>query len=285
MSHALHTRNVMDRAIGKTDVTKPFGTFAPTGAAARLIKVARKTPMGRGKARKILYRRLIAMDQDVYDMDVRGVNMRLHPKTNTVESKLVLRPDAYCPEEMRFLEKTLTGKLDFVDIGANIGAFAVQVATRTGARTLAFEPNPTSRARLSENAAINPQADITIDPRALSDKRETVQFRSVDTDLKVSGFDLERYDGTTIDVETVPLIEALDEHGFINGWGMKIDVEGHEDAVLDPFFATASQDRWPRFVIIEAIEREGLPGVLQTMKSLGYTEAFRNRANMGLVLA
>lgn len=266
-------------------MTEPFGTHAPDTGAARLIALSRRTPFGRGKARKLLYKRLVAMAQDQYDVDVRGVNMRLHPKTNTVESKLVLRPDAYCPQEMAFLEKTLKGGMDFVDIGANIGAFAVQVAVRTGARTLAFEPNPTARARLTANAALNPKAKITIDPRALSDKRETVQFRSVDSDLKVSGFDLTRYEGTTIEVETVPLIEALDEHGFTSDWGLKIDVEGHEDTVLEPFFANAPKPRWPRFVIIEAIKREGLPGVLQTMKSLGYTEAFRNRANMGLMLA
>lgn len=266
-------------------MTEPFGTYAPQGSAKRLIALSRWTPLGRGKARRVLYNRLVTLPQDRYDVTVRGVNMRLHPKTNTVESKLVLRPDAYCPQEMKFLEQTLGAGIDFVDIGANIGAFAVQVAARTGVRTLAFEPNPTARARLAENAEFNPSANLTIDPRALSDRRETVQFKSVDSDLKVSGFDLERYDGTTIDVETVPLIDALDEHGFEAKWGLKIDVEGHEDTVLEPFFANAPKARWPRFVVIEAIKREGLPDVLQTMKSLGYTETFRNRANMGLVIA
>ena len=265
-------------------LTEPFGTYAPSGTAATLIGLARRTPLGRGKARKMLYKRLMAADQDAFDVEVRGVNMRLYPKTNAVEAKLLLRPGAYCRKELAFIERALTADMGFVDIGANVGAFAVQVAARTGVQTLAFEPNPAAFERLKTNAVLNPEAQIALDARALSRMRSTVTFRSVDNDLGLSGIDLDHREGSEVAVETLPLVEALEEHGFDLPWGLKIDVEGHEDEVLQPFFETAPREAWPRFAIIEAIERDGVPDVLEIMKKSGYEEALRTRANIGLRL-
>ncbi len=265
-------------------MTEPFGTHAPRGAAATLISLARRTPLGRGKARKMLYKRLMAVEQGAFDVLVRGVNMRLFPKTNAVEAKLLLRPSAYCRKELAFIEASLTPDMGFVDIGANVGAFSVQIATRTGVKTLAFEPNPAAFKRLKTNAALNPEAQIALDTRALSRTRSTVTFRSVDDDLGLSGIDLDHRAGSEVTVETLPLHEALQEHGFDLPWGLKIDVEGHEDEVLQPFFEQAPREGWPRFAIIEAIERDGVPDVLETMKKSGYEEALRTRANIGLRL-
>ncbi len=65
---------------------------------------------------------------------------------------------------------------------------------------------------------------------------------------------------------------------------IKIDVEGHEDKVLLPFFDSMPAARWPRYVVIEAIEREGLPDCIAHMRSLGYRDDFKTRSNLGLAL-
>lgn len=264
-------------------MTNAFGAFTPNGRAKRIIGLCRKTPLGRGQSRKRFLKQIVSLADECYDIDVRGANMRLYPKTNSVESKLLLRPDAYCSEELAFIAKAIAGGTKwFVDAGANIGAFSLPIAVNTDAKVLAFEPNPPSLARLKFNVAANPAIEIRVEQRALSDKAGTATFHSVDDDLKLSGLNPDRYGGNAVTVETMTLQTALSEHGVAGRWGLKIDVEGHEDAVLNPYFDKAPETEWPDYIIIEAIKREGLPSVIDRLRELGYLEAFWNRANLAL---
>jgi len=268
----------------KEETSSAFGSHAPKGQAKLLIHMSRSSLLGRGLVRKFFLRRLLSLPQDVYDLEVRGVKMRLHVKTNSVESKLALKPEAYCPEEFGFMKRMFSGgEMDFVDIGANIGAFSLPVAAAMGVRTLAIEPNPAAYQRLRENAQFNPGCNLAIDVRALRSERGVATFYSFDDDLKLSGIDVSRPGGRPFEVETIPLLDLLDEHGFTRPYGMKIDVEGHEDEILKPFFESVAHERWPKFMIIEAIPRQGLADVIGWMKEHGYQEAFHNRANMGLL--
>ena len=264
-------------------MAQSFGAFTPKGRAKRIIGLCRKTPLGRGQARKRFLKQIVSMADDRYDIDVRGANMRLYPKTNSVESKLLLRPDAYCGEELAFIAKAIAeGTKWFVDGGANIGAFSLPIAVNTDAQVLAFEPNPPSLARLKFNVDANPGSLVRVEHRALSDQAGTATFHSVDDDLKLSGLNPDRYGGNAVTVETMTLQTALSEHGVTGRWGLKIDVEGHEDAVLNPYLDAAPEADWPDYIIIEAIKREGLPGVIDRLRQLGYKEAFWNRANLAL---
>ena len=56
-----------------------------------------------------------------------------------------------------------------VDVGAHVGFYAMQMAlwTAPGGRVIAFEPNPTARAVLQANIALNKMSDrVTIEPSA-----------------------------------------------------------------------------------------------------------------------
>ena len=46
----------------------------------------------------------------------------------------------------------------------------------------------------------------------------------------------------------------------------------------------AEKSLWPRHVIIEAIEREGLPDCIEQMHLLGYRNVLKTRANLGMAL-
>ncbi len=120
----------------------PFGMFAPKGRAKIIVALARHTPIGHGSLRKQLMRIVLAEPQAAYDVEVRGLRMRLHPRDNTVEAKLLMRPDRYCGAELRHLEEALGADAAFIDIGANVGGLALPLATRRGRRVVAVRAEP-----------------------------------------------------------------------------------------------------------------------------------------------
>ncbi len=76
----------------------------------------------------------------------------------------------------------------------------------------------------------------------------------------------------------------LAEHDVRPPYVLKIDVERHEDQVLMPFFQSALRTLWPRHVLIEVIEREGVPACVSFMLANGYRKTFATPQNTGLTL-
>ncbi len=66
------------------------------------------------------------------------------------------------------------------DLGANVGAFAVPAAHRTGAKVVAIEPDPFLLGLLEQTCSANPDLDIEIVPAAVSDAKG-------DAELAVAG--------------------------------------------------------------------------------------------------
>ena len=131
-----------------------------------------------------------------------------------------------------------------VDIGANIGIMTSLMARRTGpdGTVYAFEPHPDTRQRLEANvagwtASSVPTAPVTVVPSAVSEHAgvaklvEPTQFSQNSGVAKLGNADCEeRVAASHLDVPTINFdewAEGLDKIRLI-----KIDVEGHEDAVL-----------------------------------------------------
>lgn len=262
-----------------------FGAFAPKGARAGLISLSRRTVLGRGHLRHWLWRRLGFGEEEAVDIMVGPVKMRLYPASNSVEQKLLQRPENYCPQELAALNEALGVTGRFVDIGANIGAFSLPLAAGFPQRKiLAIEPNPAAHGRLMFNQQANRLDNMVIDVSALSEKVGVVSFTADPKDLKLSGINPPHGKGASIKVPTKPLASLLEEYDMQAPEALKIDVEGHEDKILLPFFRQTDKNKWPRFIVIEAIKREGLPNSIDFMLKNGYYETFRNRANRGFVL-
>lgn len=264
---------------------EPFGAFAPRGAAALLIAITRHTFLGRGWVRRRAWPFLAERPQRCYDLKVRGTKMRLHPHDNTVERKLIFRPDRYCGVEIDWLRKHLATGGNYIDIGANVGALTLPLAPLPGVRVIAVEPGPVALPRLRFNVRVNGFDNVIVEGVALSDQEGEVQFVSDESDLKYSGINGRWAQGITVTIPAKTLSGLADEHGFDRIDALKIDVEGHEDAILLPFFEQADKRLWPRHIVIEAIAREGLPDCLTHMRRLGYRDQFQTRANLGMSLA
>lgn len=132
---------------------------------------------------------------------------------------------------------------DFLDVGGNIGMYAVRVAAglENGRRTLCFEPMPQNVARIRENAMLNGVEDrLDIHPIALSDSegqtelvlREDFEMGSGTGNASVAISDEADGRFRKISVHMRRLDDVLLELENGNFRVAKVDIEGHEDFFL-----------------------------------------------------
>lgn len=150
----------------------------------------------------------------------------------------------------------------FLDIGANIGMYAVQVMHLKGNVGLchAFEPMPGNVARLTDNVALNQQQGVvTIHPYGLSDAPATLQLAFVAADNGEDTGNAEIIDAAAAVGRATFAIEVrcLDDVALPNLpiGVIKIDVEGHEDCA---YRGGAKRLRKDRPFIIAEYNREEL---------------------------
>ncbi len=132
-------------------------------------------------------------------------------------------------DDMGFVLHVLQEDWLFADIGANIGSYTVLAAGAVGAKVICFEPHPRTFRKLEANIAINHLGDrVEAHCCGLSDRLGELAFTAdQDTVNHIMG------PGETGPSITVP-VNTLDAvlEGRIPAV-IKIDVEGHERAVLD----------------------------------------------------
>jgi FkbM family methyltransferase len=163
-----------------------------------------------------------------------------------------------------------------VDIGASEGYYSVNICNHS-ANCIAFEPRPAQAARLRDLAIAN-GLRIEVEAVALSDSLGLARLRILTKDLGRSTIEsanaLEDPDGspqTSIRIPKMRLDDyELREVGFI-----KIDVEGHELAVLQGAQKTIRASMPNLLVEIEERHRTGAIGdVSAFLTDLGYAGFF-----------
>lgn len=142
----------------------------------------------------------------------------------------------------------------FVDVGANIGLFALKAARLAGpqGRVVAAEPGRDAREQLEANVALNRFTNVTVIESALSDAEGQATLHHVDKGNDPQAFSL-LADGTEKSGETVSLItldKLVSNLGLARVDCIKIDVEGFEAHVLRGAGDTLA--RWHPTVIFEA---------------------------------
>lgn len=143
----------------------------------------------------------------------------------------------------------------FWDVGAYHGTYSIIAAVR-GAPTVAFEPHPENMGRLSRNAVLN---DVTIDQYdvALSDEATTRWFGTGQTPTS----ELRIHDSGDREVETVRGDTIRPKPDVV-----KIDVEGHEAAVLD---GMADALESVKRIVVEVHEGVEPAGIARRLKHAG----------------
>ncbi|MEP7334396.1 MAG: FkbM family methyltransferase [Actinomycetota bacterium] len=147
---------------------------------------------------------------------------------------------------------------DFVDVGAHVGLYTVAAALDGPGRVLAFEPNPSARAQLEANVALNECANVLVVPKAVGDAPGSALLHVPKTpDPSFSSLAGGRFaEGEPIDVE-VTTVDAEVEAAELRPSVVKIDVEGGELAVVGGMQRTLERHRPVLLVeVSEASARE-----------------------------
>lgn len=131
--------------------------------------------------------------------------------------------------DMAFLLHFLQPGDRFADVGANIGSYSVLASGIRRADTIAFEPHPTTAAKLMRNIRLNDLGGrVQLVRAAVGRETGTVRFSS-DQDTMNHVLDSDASD-RFIEVSLVTLDTVLQDFPAIL-W--KLDVEGYEEQALE----------------------------------------------------
>ncbi len=270
------------------EVDPPFGSYAPSAAQARIRRIAARLPynyLGR-KIASVLLGPAGGRDRRPFDVEAfEHARARLHPYDNICEKRVYLTPHHWDPDERAALADAIAERKGdafvFVDVGANVGLytlFAHSTAERAGVglRAVCIEPDPELRSRLRVNLSLNGLTEAAaVFSAAAGASNRTGSLRVNQDSRGQSRISTgERKGDVKVDMRT--LLSMLEEAGVARIDAMKLDIEGHERAVLEPFFADAPDALRPRRIIVETSHD---PSLRDLIIGADYEAEFGNTLN------
>ena len=269
------------------DDQAPWGRYTPTMWHGLLLAASQRVP-------PLLHRLVFALRRPIkyhvdhaLDVTIWNLKLRLLPRGNMSEIKLLFAPQLFDREELSLLGAALPVGGVFVDVGANAGVYTFWAlrCVQAGGRVLAVEPDPEMRRRLAFNLRSNSADNVEVCPVALSDSQGEGELLinpsqrgentlARDEALRAGG------DRMVHRVRLQTLLGLLVEHGVARIDALKIDIEGHEPAVLGHFFAHAPRTIWPSLAITEY-----KPSTAAAIEHLFVSHGYRRVLSNGLNLA
>jgi FkbM family methyltransferase len=259
----------------------PFGALAPNAAQAAIIALTQRSGLKRGAFRPMMSRLVDLLRAGPVDVTYQGAAFRLHHQMSATERGALFNTD-YNREELDFLRANVPAGGTFVDLGANVGTYALVLARHVGAggTVIAVEPHPVIHARLAFNRSASSADQARLVAAAVGPADGELLIETDGDNLGashvVSGVPSE----SAIKVPSLRLMRILIEADAQSVDALKIDIEGFEDRALIPFFEEAPPSLWPRAVVIEHLSRdEWQQDCIADMIARGYRQAGRTRSN------
>ena len=251
---------------------------------ANAVKLAQRMPQNwLGQQFAQVMRKIVMRFADLpIRCEVDALQFEFFLKDNNSEKKYLFMPWRFDERERRFLVDSIPPDGVFVDIGANVGIYTLYVAKHLSkkGRVISFEPNPRAHDRLSRNVSLN---EAHINPEiALLQLGVAADEASFDLHLNpdnLGGSSLVAESGDTVRVDCKPLLTVMRELGITKINGLKIDIEGAEDAALAPFFESAPREMFPDVIVIENSEDLWRIDLFQLFEASGYQIKFKTRLN------
>ncbi len=195
----------------------------------------------------------------------------------------------FSDREIAAIVGALDGDDVFIDVGAHVGIFSIQVAVQQqpAGSVIAFEPSPDSADRLRRHIEMNSlDGKIVVKELGLWDERSVLELRAPPECSDDPGLRSAFWDGSLVaSVEVWPFDELV-ARGEVELKGriaaIKVDVEGSEVRVLRGMRDTLIAHR-PRVVVVETVERtlriagHSVREIDELMAELGYAPSERLR--------
>ncbi|HMK23989.1 MAG TPA: FkbM family methyltransferase [Terriglobales bacterium] len=218
-------------------------------AAAPVIELFPGWVLGSGQAANLITRlrkgiwRLLRSPFEVEWLE--GLRVVLYPGNEICRSIFVT--GRYEPNEFLWLERVLKPGMTFVDVGANLGLYALFASRRVSetGRVIAIEPSRREMDRLRTNIERNSLRNVSLLPVALSD-----QAAEVDLSVAVAshaGHNTLGSFGYNTQLERRETVQALSLDEVIESAKLqrvdviKMDIEGSELAALRGASGTLTQ--------------------------------------------
>lgn len=211
-----------------------------------LIRLARFTRRFSRQKQPIAYRLCGQLLRIVYPKRKRSRPVRtvmpydnglIHVDTSSRIEYAIMFRGCYEPEIVRLIKRVVKPGDVCIDVGANIGAHTLVMAFAAGEQgmVIALEPHPELAARLRQNVALNRLRQVQIVDAALSESDGSATLYAFDEaafNRGVSSLKPMSADQPAIPVRTISPRTLQKECGLARCDLIKVDVEGHEMAVL-----------------------------------------------------
>ena len=236
----------------------PWGTHRPRGWGGFWLNVSRSFPEGWFWNRFAFAARRFARWTLAGPVDTRiwGHRLRLFPDRSISEARILFLPRSWDRHERELLRQWMSPGFIFVDVGANVGAYSFWVLSlmNGSGRVVAVEPDPTLVRQLRYNMRLN-----GVDERMQIVEAAVAGYRGAGAlvlNPRNSGQNClareERPAETaSISVKVITLADVVAEAALDRIDCLKVDVEGREADVLEPYLAATPRNRWPKSLIIE----------------------------------
>jgi FkbM family methyltransferase len=284
------SRTIDERTPPEPDLRSAFGSRAPDAEAREAWRAATDGSLP-PDTRKANRKRIPADKSGPFDVTVEGLRFRAYPAENRCDRVLVGRAALPEKREHELLAPFLREGAVFVDIGANIGTYALWAARLVGPAGLviALEPHPRTFAKLEFNRAANDAQNVRCLNIAAGPESEMATLR-FDGGGNVGGASLlldEAMGGEADErVSVQPLADILSEQNVHRNDAIKVDVEGYEDRALLPYFDRAPRTGWPKTIMIETVLKDRWErDCLAELAGRGYQRAAATSENVILRLA
>ena len=271
---------------------EPFGTYRLPLWGRFLVTVCQAIPANwLGKRISFLLRKPVLLSRKgPIDANVQGARFRLQVGDNLSDKRLLCTPGLLDGRERHFLSGVLDREAWLLDIGANIGGYALlMAAVRPDLNILAVEPDPNLFSRLKKNLHLSGfeervrllQAAVTGISGPVTLQRDAVN-RGKNAIVDPGVPSLPATDA--IEVRGMTLLEIMNANHIQRPAAVKLDIEGHELPVLQSFFGQAEKSRWPKLIQLEQHRKHALNEAANLVLEQGYRLVLRTRMNVVLAL-
>lgn len=172
-----------------------------------------------------------------------------------VGGNLAFIPQLYDRWERSMLLESLPSGGVFVDVGSNIGAYALWAASCVGqkGRVLALEADPDNFVILEENVALNQQQGVVFCRWVgVADERQTLRLYKNQSGNRGAHSFMGTGEGY-VEVQCETLANLVLAAGLDRVDIMKLDIEGFEEKVLSRYFLDVPEQSLlrPRYLLVE----------------------------------